>query len=324
MTEPFIDRLAAQVERLESPVVVGLDPRWEELPLAVRGAGESWQARATAYMQFCNAVSDVVAPLVPAVKVQAAFFEELGPAGMAAMADVIAHAHERGLLVIIDGKRNDIGSTAMAYARGYLGGATKPSPNPSPEGRRSARPAERGRGAWSGDALTVSPYLGDDSLAPFVEVANERGAGVFVLVKTSNPGGRMLQDLPVDGEPLYRRVAAHVEELAAASAGACGYGSIGAVIGATYPEQLAELRAAMPHAWFLVPGYGSQGGTAADVAGGFDARGLGAIVNNSRGILYAYGRPEYAQRFGAARWQDAVDAATREMIDALRSVIKRS
>jgi orotidine-5'-phosphate decarboxylase len=297
--ESFIDRLAAAVTRLRSPVVVGLDPRWEQLPANVLSASESSnQARARAYSQFCIGVIDVVFSLVPAVKVQAAFFEELGPAGMTAMAEVITHAHERGLLVILDGKRNDIGSTAFAYAHGYLG-------------RESA---------WHADAITVSPYLGDDSLAPFVETAAQRGCGVFVLVKTSNPGGKMLQDLQCEGRPLYTRVGAHVEQLAAGTLGTCGYGAIGAVVGATYPAQLTELRSAMPHTWFLVPGYGSQGGTAADVASAFDSRGLGAIVNNSRGIIFAHERPEYAQRFGPARWQEAVEAATRLMIDELRAV----
>jgi orotidine-5'-phosphate decarboxylase len=299
----FVDLLAAQVQRLASPVVVGLDPRWEQLPPSVRGNDDSWTAKADAYTAFCNGVVDVVAPLVPAVKVQAAFFEELGPPGMRAMADVIEHAQRQNVLVIVDAKRNDIGSTAMAYARGFLG---------------------RGQSAWNADALTVSPYLGDDSLDPFVEVATERGAGLFVLVKTSNPGGRMLQDLVCDGRPLYRRVAEHVEKLAADSACTCGYGIVGAVVGATYPEQLAELRTVMPHTWFLVPGYGSQGGTAADVAAAFDARGLGAIVNNSRGIIFAHQRPEYAVRFGAARWQEAVEAASRDMIAELRSVLPHS
>lgn len=292
------DRLAAAVLRVASPVCVGLDPRWERLPDDFRRADRgSIKAKSNAYSTFCKGVCDVVAPLVPVVKVQAAFFEELGPLGMAAMGEVVAHARDRDLLVILDGKRNDIGSTALAYARGYLG-----------------RDSE-----WHVDALTVSPYLGDDSLTPFVDVACERGAGVFVLVKTSNPGGRMLQDLTVDGEPLYRRVAAHVEQLAAATIGECGYGAVGAVVGATYPAQLVELRAAMPHTWFLVPGYGSQGGGAADVVGAFDARGLGAVVNNSRGIIFAHERPEYAPRFGPTRWQDAIDAAAREMIDALRA-----
>jgi orotidine-5'-phosphate decarboxylase len=253
--------------------------------------------KAAAYTEFCNCVCDVVAPLVPAVKVQAAFFEELGPSGMTAMHQVIAHAQGRGLLVILDGKRNDIGSTATAYARGYLG-------------RQSA---------WQADALTVSPYLGDDSLTPFVETAAERHCGIFVLVKTSNPGGRMLQDLVAGSATLYAHVAQHVEQLAAATLGTCGFGAVGAVVGATYPDQLSELRARMPHTWFLVPGYGSQGGTAADVRAAFDSRGLGAIVNNSRGILFAHERPEFSQRFGPARWQEAVEAATRAMIDELRA-----
>jgi orotidine-5'-phosphate decarboxylase len=260
-------------------------------------------AIANAYFRFCSGVIDVIGPLVPVVKPQAAFFEELGPPGMDAMLRVIEHAQSRGLLVIVDGKRNDIGSTAEAYARGYLG---------------------RESSFWHADALTVSPYLGDDSLTPFVEVARKRGAGIFVLVKTSNSGGGLLQDVKCDGRALYEYVAAHVEGLAIATKGACGYGAVGAVVGARYPAQLVELRRAMPHTWFLVPGYGSQGGTAADVAGAFDARGLGAIVNNSRGIIFAHERPEFQQRFGPARWQEAVEAATREMIDALSATTSKS
>jgi orotidine-5'-phosphate decarboxylase len=233
------------------------------------------------------------------VKPQAAFFEELGAAGTNVLAEVIAYAQDKGLLVIFDGKRNDIGSTATAYAQGILGAG--------------------GQSPWGADALTVSPYLGDDSLQPFVDVARQRAAGIYVLVKTSNPGGRMLQDLVADGRPLYRHVAEYVEKLAKETLGGCAYGVVGAVVGATYPEQLAELRAAMPHTWFLVPGYGSQGGTARDVAAAFDEQGRGAIINNSRGIIFAHRRPEYAQRFGAERWQAAVEAATRDMIAELQA-----
>jgi orotidine-5'-phosphate decarboxylase len=296
--EHFADRLTDAVRRTGNGVCVGLDPRWSSLPSGVRGNDESLAGKARAYARFCNEVSDVVAPLVPVVKVQAAFFEELGPLGMAAMGDVIAFAHKRGLIVILDGKRNDIGSTAEAYARGYLG-------------RQSA---------WQADALTVSPYLGDDSLEPFVNVASERGAGVFALVKTSNPGGRMLQDLRCDGRTVFERVADHVEALAAKTMGTCGYGCVGAVVGATYPAQLAELRKRMPHTWFLVPGFGSQGGTAADVAAGFDVNGLGAIVNNSRGIIFAHRQAPYSEQLGDARWQDAVAAATRDMIAAMTAL----
>jgi orotidine-5'-phosphate decarboxylase len=297
----FADQLAAAVGRCRNPVLVGLDPRFENLPASIRGGadGRDWVAVADAYRRLCCGVIDVVAPLVAAVKPQAAFFEEAGPAGMAALAEVIHYAREKRLLVILDGKRNDIGSTATAYARAYLG----------------APPAS----AWGADALTVSPYLGDDSLSPFVETATERGAGLFVLVKTSNPGGARFQDLVADGRPVYRHVAEHVEQLATATVGTCGYGVVGAVAGATYPEQLAELREAMPHTWFLVPGFGAQGGAARDVAAAFDARGLGAIVNNSRGIIFAHSRPEYKDKFGEARWQQAVEAATSDMIAQLRA-----
>jgi orotidine-5'-phosphate decarboxylase len=278
-------------------VCVGLDPRRKNLPPGFLPADEhAPTAVASAYVRFCNGVSDVLASLVPIAKVQAAFFEELGPPGMQAMAEVIDHARSRRFLVIVDAKRNDIGSTAEAYARGYLG----------PES------------AWNADALTVSPYLGDDSLTPFVDIARNRGAGIFVLVKTSNPGGGMLQDLQSSGQSIYARVADHVENLSRATPAECGYGPVGAVVGATYPGQLAELRQAMPHSWFLVPGYGSQGGTAADVAPAFDRSGLGAIVNNSRGLIFAYERPEFASR-SANDWQRAVEAAAREMINALHS-----
>ncbi len=317
----FMDRLAAAVHERGNPVCIGLDPRWEQLPAPLMKAtgsaggrlatpprsfvamGESTGGaggfqngvRADAYLAFCQGVIDVVAPLVPVVKPQSAFFEELGPPGIAALADVIRYAQDRGLLVILDAKRNDIGSTAEAYARGMLG-------------RDSA---------WGADALTVSPYLGEDSLTPFVEVARQRGAGLFILVKTSNPGGGLLQDRVAEGQTIYRHVAALVERLSAETVGEAGYGLAGAVCGATYPAQLAELRTTMPHTWFLIPGFGAQGGAAADVKPGFDASGLGAVVNNSRGIIFAHARKDYAGRFAPHQWQDAVEAATREMIGQL-------
>jgi orotidine-5'-phosphate decarboxylase len=294
----FSDRLTAAVRRVGNPVLVGLDPRAESLPAGLL-SGEGTEAVARAYVAFCRGVIDVVAPLVSAVKPQAAFFEQLGPAGGFALKEVIAYAASRGLLVILDGKRNDIGSTAEGYAQAFLGpGESSP---------------------WGADALTVSPYLGDDSLQPFFDVALSRGAGIFVLVKTSNPGGKRFQDLIADGRPVYRHVAEYVESLAQQSAGDRPLGFVGAVVGATYPAQLAELRQAMPHAWLLIPGYGAQGGTAQDCAAAFDAMGLGAIVNNSRGIIFAHSRPPYAERFGASRWQEAVEAATRDMIAELRT-----
>jgi len=296
----FTDQLAARVRQRGTATLVGLDPRFNQLPEGLR-AGIDHHDRtrvADAYGRFCREIIDVVAPLVPAVKPQAAFFEQLGADGMTVLQDVIGYARQRDLLVILDGKRNDIGSTAEAYAYAYLGVAS----------------------AWQADALTVSPYLGDDSLTPFVRTADARGAGIFVLVKTSNPGGGLFQDQITAGQPLYRHVADHVEQLAAKTAGETGYGCVGAVVGATYPDQLAELRSAMPHAWILVPGFGAQGGAAADVAAAFDSRGMGAIVNSSRAIIFAHARAEYRDQYGAARWQAAVEAATREMIEQLAAV----
>jgi orotidine-5'-phosphate decarboxylase len=303
----FAERLAAAVSRVKNPVLVGLDPRAKSLPAGLIN-GEGLAAIARGYVAFCRGVIDVVAPLVAAVKPQAAFFEQLGPAGCVALGEVIAYAASQGLLVILDGKRNDIGSTAQGYAEAYLGPGDK-----SP---------------WGCDALTVSPYLGDDSLTPFVEVATTRGAGIFVLVKTSNPGGKRFQDIVADGRPLYRHVAEYVESLAAATLPARAgeapaepsrYGLVGAVVGATYPHELAGLRQAMPHTWLLIPGYGAQGGTAKDCAAAFDEQGLGAIVNNSRGIIFAHARKDLAAKFGPSRWQEAVEFATREMIGQLRA-----
>ena len=302
----FSTRLAQAIQRCQNPVLVGIDPRVNQLPagLLADSDRDDPERIADAYRTFGQGIVDVVAPLVAVVKPQAAFFEQLGPCGMSALADVVQYAHQKGLLVILDGKRNDIGSTATAYADAYLG-AGEASP-------------------WGADALTVSPYLGDDSLEPFVEVAKDRQAGIFVLVKTSNPGGKCFQDLVCDGQPLYRHVAALVEQLAAknlpaADDEAVSYGAVGAVVGATYPEQLDELRSVMPHSWFLVPGFGAQGGSAADVAGAFDSRGLGAVVNSSRGIIFAHSRAPYDERFGDRRWQEAVEAATRDMIAQLQA-----
>ncbi len=296
---PFADRLEAAILERGNPVLVGLDPRAELLPEQLIPKEDGGNVpQVTALHCFCCRIINVVADLVPAVKVQAAFFEKFGPLGMVSLGAVIHYARQKNLLVIFDGKRNDIGSTAQAYAEGLLGYECE-----SP---------------WAADAVTVNPYLGGDSLEPFIQVADQRGAGVFVLVKTSNPGGGMFQDLVADGRPIYRHVGAYVEQVAAKSVASCGYGAVGAVVGATYPEQLAQLRSEMPHCWFLIPGFGAQGGKAQDVAGAFDERGRGAVINNSRGIIFAYRDRVYADRFGPSRWQEAVEAATRQMIDELR------
>ncbi|TWT83822.1 Orotidine 5'-phosphate decarboxylase [Planctomycetes bacterium CA13] len=295
----FADRLATAVSRTNSVTCVGLDPRLEQLPASIRQMADSGapDAKAAAYSQFCREIIDVVKDRVPIVKPQAAFFEQLGPAGMISLGEVIRYAHQSGLMVITDAKRNDIGSTATAYAQAYLG-------------VEDASP-------WGSDSLTVSPYLGRDSLEPFVDVCDQRAAGVFVLVKTSNPGGGLLQDRVTDEQTVYERVADLVSELNQDRIGASGYGPVGAVVGATYPEQLAQMRAAMPHSWILIPGFGAQGGSADDVLAGFDPKGSGAIVNNSRNLIFAYQREPFAEKYGESRWQDAVSDATDQMNQVL-------
>ncbi|MDZ4688383.1 MAG: orotidine-5'-phosphate decarboxylase [Planctomycetaceae bacterium] len=301
MTTPFATRLHDAVRQKQNAVLVGLDPRLDWLPDDVLASARSQvddpsAVAATAFEEFCVRIIDVVAPLVPAVKPQAAFFEEYGPDGCLALCRVIRYARAQGLVVICDAKRGDIGTTAEAYARAYLAGD---DPAASP---------------WGADALTVNPYLGRDTLEPFVKVATERGAGVYVLVRTSNPGAGTFQDRTQDGQTLYQTVADVVESLSAATADSNGYGCVGAVVGATYPTELVELRQRMPHVPLLIPGYGSQGGTAADVAAAFRSDGLGALVNNSRGINFAYRSGPFAAEFGPKRWEAAVEAATKQMI----------
>jgi orotidine-5'-phosphate decarboxylase len=238
-------------------------------------------------------VLDVVAPLVPVVKPQMAFFEGCGPAGLVALRAVLRRARRLGLLTILDGKRNDIASTAEAYADAAFGGTDH-------EGSR--------RPVWDADALTVNPYLGRDAVEPFLRSAQRDGRGVFVLVRTSNPGAGQFQDLEGrDGRPLFLHVAAAVGSWAKESRGKCGLGDVGAVVGATHPVELAAVRALLANVIFLVPGYGAQGASAKDAAAAFLPDGLGAVVNSARGITASFPPAERA-------WESAVEAAARQTI----------
>jgi orotidine-5'-phosphate decarboxylase len=293
----FADRLSAALRRKGNAVCVGLDPRWESLPREVRArhGDDSLEAVARAYEEFCLRVVDVVAPLVPVVKPQSAFFEACGPAGLAALQKVLRHARQRGLVTILDGKRNDIASTASAYADAAFAGVTV---------------AGRLHPVWDADALTVNPYLGRDAVEPFLQSARRSGRGVFVLVRTSNPGAGQFQDLACGGRPLFQHVAEAVGSWAREHLGASGFGDVGAVVGATYPADLALLRQALPEVVFLVPGFGAQGAGAADTAAAFRPDGLGAVVNSSRGILFPF-QPD------AADWEARVESAARATIAAL-------
>lgn len=297
----FADRLVTAMRGVGNPVLVGIDPRAEDLPRGFLGLfPEDRAGVAEAFRVFGDGVVDAVVGRVAAVKFQAAFYEMYGPEGVQALHASVQYAKDRGLIVVMDGKRNDIGSTAEAYARAYLG---------------KVGVGDRLESCWASDALTINAYLGSDGVAPFVKVAARENKGVFVLVRTSNASAGEFQDLIADGKPLYRHVAEHLGRWADGHKGEAGYSLVGAVVGATYPAQLAELRAILPGVIFLVPGYGAQGGTAADVAPAFDENGLGALVNSSRGLTFAYQRPEFA-RFGHD-WQGAIQAAVAGMVEDL-------
>ncbi|MFM7059494.1 MAG: orotidine-5'-phosphate decarboxylase [Planctomycetota bacterium] len=298
----YSQRLNQRIQHTRTPALVGIDPRFDWLPEEFRKRAHAHPAgtrvaMAKAFLEFSFELLNLVAPLVPAVKPQVAFFEQLGLPGLAALQAVMSTARRLGLIVIADAKRGDIGSTAEAYADGWLAGN-----NPD-------------AAAWPADALTINPWLGTDSLQPFVDMASRRGAGLYVLVRTSNPGAAQFQDRSSDGTALYQTVADVVTELNTTTRSTDdAWGSVGAVVGATWPAQLTALRAQMPHVPFLVPGYGAQGGTSADTAGAFTPDGLGALVNSSRGINFAWRRKPFAEQFGEQHWQDAVVAAVHEMI----------
>jgi orotidine-5'-phosphate decarboxylase len=303
----FADRLASACRAKGNSVCVGLDPRWESLPEEVRRrhGSETLEAVARAYEEFCSRVIDVVAPLVPVVKPQSAFFEACGPAGMVVLQRILARARKRGLITILDGKRNDIASTASAYADASLGGVriehSGPTTHHSPLTTHHV---------WDADALTVNPYLGRDAVEPFLESARRSGRGIFVLVRTSNPGAGQFQDLMCDGRPVYVHVAEAVGNWSRGNLGQCGLSDVGAVVGATYPAELQSLRQVLNEAPFLVPGFGVQGGTAQDVTAAFRDDGLGAIINSSRGIISSFEPSD-------PKWESAVETAARQTIAVL-------
>ena len=272
------DRLISRIISMKNPTVAGLDPKLDYVPAYIRKNfleedGETLKAAAKAIFRYNQLLIDALCDIVPAVKIQAAYYEMYGHHGVKTMERTIRYAKLKGMYVITDAKRNDIGATMEAYTAAHLGscmiGTTECEP-------------------FGADALTVNGYLGTDGISPLLDTCKTRDKGIFVLCKTSNPSSGEFQDLLIDGVPLYARMGDKCEEWGADTIGQFGYSAVGAVVGATYPEQLVELRKRMPHTMFLVPGYGAQGGGAAGIAGGFDENGLGAIVNSSRAIMCAY------------------------------------
>ncbi|MBQ5744750.1 MAG: orotidine-5'-phosphate decarboxylase [Ruminococcus sp.] len=273
------DRLIENIIEKQNPTVAGLDPKLDYVPASVKDAcfaqyGKTLEGAAAALLAFNKAIIDQICDIVPAIKPQAAYYEMYGWQGVRALAETIAYAQQKGMFVMTDGKRNDIGTTMEAYATAHLG---------------TTDVAGEAIDAFGADALTVNGYLGTDGIRPLVKICQEKDKGIFVLVKTSNPSSGELQDLKLtNGASVYEQMGRMCEQWGEALPGKYGYSGVGAVVGATYPEQLKEMREKAPHTFFLVPGYGAQGGGAQDAKNAFDKNGLGAIINSSRGIMCAW------------------------------------
>ena len=309
----MIDRLIEAIQKTHAPICVGLDPQMSFIPeevkeKAFREYGHTMEGAAEAIWQFNKAIVDAVYDLIPSVKPQIAMYEQYGIEGLKAFDKTVRYCQQKGLIVIGDVKRGDIGSTSAAYAAAHLGTVTI---------------GEQERAAFGEDFCTVNPYLGSDGVQPFIKECAAHGKGIFVLVKTSNPSSGEFQDvLTGDGRAIYELVGRKVSEWGADSKEGV-YSNVGAVVGATYPEQARILRKLMPHTFILAPGYGAQGATAADLSAFFDPDGLGAIVNSSRGIIAAYKKEEYG-KFGEEGFADAARAACLDMIGDLRGAIRSS
>ncbi len=298
------DRLIEKIIKTQNPTVVGLDPRLEYIPEYIKAKkfqkyGKTFKGAAKAILTFNKKIIDEIYDIVPAIKPQAAYYEMYGWEGVKTLAKTIEYAKSMGMYVITDGKRNDIGATMEAYAAAHIG-------QTDIDGEMCE--------AFGADALTVNGYLGTDGISPLLEICRNADKGIFVLVKNSNKSSGELQDKLIGDKPVYGVMGDMCEQWGAGAMGKYGYSSVGAVVGATYPEQLAEMRKALPHTFFLVPGYGAQGGGAEGVSKGFDENGLGAIVNSSRAVMCAYKKEECDER-------DFAKAARREVIRMKEDII---
>ncbi|MFH0887867.1 MAG: orotidine-5'-phosphate decarboxylase [Planctomycetota bacterium] len=293
----FADKLIESIRNKKSCVCVGLDPKLDLMPQEIvhKCEGLNYEPRlqaSAAIEEFCKTIINIVADDVVAIKPQSAFYEQYGWYGLQVLEKIMYHAKEKGLIVILDVKRSDIASTAEAYANAYF----------------------KTKGAYA-DAITVNPYMGSDSMEPFIKVAKEENKGIFVLLKTSNPGSKDFQDVMLqDGKKLYELIAEKIEVLGKPLMGKKGYSSIGAVVGATFPQEAKNIRELLPKTIFLVPGYGAQGAKAEDLKAYFNNDGTGAIINASRSIIYAYKNPQ------EKNWQDAVKYAVREMNTQINNI----
>ncbi|MFW6038347.1 MAG: orotidine-5'-phosphate decarboxylase [Candidatus Saliniplasma sp.] len=309
------DRLLNAIDDKKNPSVVGLDPRIDRIPDHIKEeAGDRaetpFEAVRYSFEEFNKSIIDEIKDIVPAVKPQVAFYEQYGSHGIKAFEETIDYAKDKGLIVISDVKRNDIGSTAEAYAAAHLGGVERIN--------------KEFTHSFDSDMVTVNAYLGSDGVKPFLDVCEEYGKGIFILVKTSNPSSGELQDKEIMGEgKVYESMAELVRKWGDDLVGDRGYSSVGAVVGATYPEEAEKLREMMKRAIFLVPGYGAQGGTADDIIPCFNEDGYGGIVNSSRGIIFAYEREPYSEKFGDKNFAKASRQAALDMKKDIRKSLEK-
>ena len=306
----MIQKLISNIQKTKAPIVVGLDPMLNYIPQQVKDKafqefGETLEGAAEAIWQYNKEIVDCTYDLIPAVKPQIAMYEQFGIEGMKAFKKTVDYCKSKGLVVIGDVKRGDIGSTSAAYATGHLG---------------KVQVGSKTYSAFDEDFATVNPYLGSDGIKPFMEVCKEEKKGLFILVKTSNPSSGEFQDQLINGKPLYEMVGEKVAQWGEECMGD-QYSYIGAVVGATYPEMGKVLRNVMPKSYILVPGYGAQGGKGADLVHFFNEDGLGAIVNSSRGIIAAYKQEKYA-KFGAEHFGEASRAAVEDMVTDINQALE--
>lgn len=304
----MINKLITNIRKTNAPIVVGLDPMLSYIPEHIQKKafaeyGETLEGAAEAIWQFNKEIIDKTYDLIPAVKPQIAMYEQFGIPGLEAFSRTVKYAKEKNLVIIGDVKRGDIGSTSAAYAVAHLG---------------RVNVGTKSYSAFDEDFATVNPYLGSDGIKPFIDVCKEEKKGIFILVKTSNPSSGEFQDRIIDGRPLYEWVGEKVAEWGAECMGD-GYSYVGAVVGATYPEMGRTLRKLMPKSFILVPGYGAQGGTGKDLAPFFNEDGLGAIVNSSRGIICAYQKDPYKEKFSSVDYADASRQAVLDMKEDLKN-----
>lgn len=304
-----IDQLIKKIKETNNPTVIGLDPKYEQLPNCIKSKYEKTpEGVANAIVEFNKSLIDHICDIIPSVKVNIAFYEMLDLPGINAFYETCQYAKEKGMIVMVDAKRGDIGSTAEAYANAFIG---------------KTKIEDKLYGNDTIDFVTVNPYLGSDGVKPFIETCKEYNKGIFVLVKTSNPSSGELQDLKLEnGKTIYETVGDLVETWGEDLRGGNGYSSVAAVVGATYPDQLKSLREQMPHTFFLIPGYGAQGGKAEDIALGFDKNGLGGIVNSSRSLMCAYKSDRWKDEFSDEEFGKATRAEVIRMRDELNKFTK--